>query len=775
MPIRITGMNSGLDTEAIVTQLVSAYSVKKDKYVKAQTKLSWKQDAWKSLNTKIHSFYKSLDNMRFSTNYNLKSVKLSDESKVRVSASSGAMNGTQSMEVDKIAKSGYLTGGKLKSGTNANSTLADLGFSGDGTIAVKVGNTTKNIKVNSSTKISDFVSSLNGAGVTASFDSKNGRIFVASKQTGVANDFSLTAGNAGGMSALSALGLNAKGSSADMAAYESFAVYAKGIDNGGNVVDYFQKNADGTLKKDANGSYLKAAGVTYDQTETENYIADIRSDAIDKAAENDKLNKQLGYANAYAGVQDIKAKFEASGAAAGDWDTFTKLLGMADPASVYVGADGTTYEADKVTDNGDGTYTYTEDDGTEKKFQKEDLTHGAIRLAEFEVAAGIAAKRTNEDGSTNYVVDSNQVNNLKNNLHTVEVYEAIPENAAAVTQIQDAYADGSLDGLKSGWSNTISENQAFLDKHALMLNDTESPEFLAGRVDAAREALLNPSYSEGANKVNAQDAVIILNGAEYTSSTNEIEVNGLTITALGETDGEVTLSVDNDVSGLYDKIKNFLKGYNELINEMTSLFNAESAKGYEPLTDDEKEAMTEKEIEKWEEKIKGSLLRRDDTLNGVLNAMTSAMSKQYNINGKNYSLASFGISTLGYLNAEKNEHYAYHIDGDTDDTITSSKTDKLMAALKNDPDSVVQFMQQLTSGLYDAIDKKMKSTSMKSIYNVYNDKEMASEYSDYTNTIIKWENKLSDMEDSYYKKFAAMETALAKLQSQQSALGNLFA
>ena len=46
MPIRITGMNSGLDTEAIVTQLVSAYSVKKDKYVKAQTKLSWKQDAW---------------------------------------------------------------------------------------------------------------------------------------------------------------------------------------------------------------------------------------------------------------------------------------------------------------------------------------------------------------------------------------------------------------------------------------------------------------------------------------------------------------------------------------------------------------------------------------------------------------------------------------------------------------------------------------------------------------------------------------------------------
>ena len=48
MPIRLSGLASGLDTEAIVGALVSAYSYKKDKYVKAQTKLSWKQDAWKT-------------------------------------------------------------------------------------------------------------------------------------------------------------------------------------------------------------------------------------------------------------------------------------------------------------------------------------------------------------------------------------------------------------------------------------------------------------------------------------------------------------------------------------------------------------------------------------------------------------------------------------------------------------------------------------------------------------------------------------------------------
>ena len=55
MPIRITGLNSGLDTEAIISELVSAYRTKEEKYQKAQTKLSWKQDAWKDLNIKVRS------------------------------------------------------------------------------------------------------------------------------------------------------------------------------------------------------------------------------------------------------------------------------------------------------------------------------------------------------------------------------------------------------------------------------------------------------------------------------------------------------------------------------------------------------------------------------------------------------------------------------------------------------------------------------------------------------------------------------------------------
>jgi flagellar hook-associated protein 2 len=151
-------------------------------------------------------------------------------------------------------------------------------------------------------------------------------------------------------------------------------------------------------------------------------------------------------------------------------------------------------------------------------------------------------------------------------------------------------------------------------------------------------------------------------------------------------------------------------------------------------------------------------------------SMINAMSSSYEIDGKKYTLSSFGIATLGYLNAAENENYAYHIDGDSDDENTSSNTDKLMAAITEDPDTVISFMKQLTSGLYTAIGNKMKSTTLSSAYTIYNDKEMNSQYSEYSTTISKWEDKLADKEDYYYSKFAAMESALTKLQSSSSAL-----
>ena len=241
-----------------------------------------------------------------------------------------------------------------------------------------------------------------------------------------------------------------------------------------------------------------------------------------------------------------------------------------------------------------------------------------------------------------------------------------------------------------------------------------------------------------------------------------------------ETVRQMSENYENFMQGIYDKIKDFITSYNNIINKMTKLYNADSAKNYEPLTDDEKSQMSDSEVEKWETKIKDSLLRRDSNLSTIMNAMTTSMTKAISINGKNFSLSSFGISTLGYMNSAENEQNAYHIDGDEDDENTSGNKDKLMAALSSDPDTVIDFMKQLSTNLYTAIDKQMQTNSLRSRYSIYNDKEMTSQYTSYTKTIAEWETKISDKEDYYYKKFSKMETALSKLNSQTSFLSGMF-
>jgi len=327
------------------------------------------------------------------------------------------------------------------------------------------------------------------------------------------------------------------------------------------------------------------------------------------------------------------------------------------------------------------------------------------------------------------------------------------------------------------------DNNQVLADIAAMENGTEKDAAIASfvkQVQSAHDIANNTSieYNTDAKKIDGCDAEITLNGIQYTGSTNNFSVNGLNITAQVVTgDGDanaISITTSTDTQGIYDKIKDFLSQYNSLINEITSLYNADSAKGYEPLTDDEKDEMSDTEVEKWEQKIKDSLLRRDDNLESLMSAMTSAMSGAVEVNGKKMYLSNFGIKTLGYLNAPKNQQNAYHIDGDEDDANSSGNADKLMTAITSDPDTVINFMQGLADNLYKSVHTKMQSSSLSSIYTVYNDKEMASEYSDYTDLIKKWEEKLQDKEDYYYKKFSSMETALSKLNSQTSSLSGLF-
>lgn len=307
---------------------------------------------------------------------------------------------------------------------------------------------------------------------------------------------------------------------------------------------------------------------------------------------------------------------------------------------------------------------------------------------------------------------------------------------------------------------------------------------------AALEALgldINTSDADKkAHKVDASDAVIELNGVTYKSENNTFEINGLTITAKEKAD-DMSITTQADTSGIFDMVKNFFKGYNALINEMDKLYNADSSKGYEPLTDEEKDALSESEAEKWETKIKDSILRKDSTLNDVAGIMKQVMSQGVEVGAKRDSegkiiegtgtkmyLFDFGIDTLGYFNAPDNERNAYHIDGDSDDSNTGRNENKLMAAIMADPDKVTDFFTGLANNLSQALFDKMKAVEgVSSAFCVYEDKLMKEEYDEYTTKIEQQQKRVDAFMDKYYAKFSAMETALAKLESKSNAVAQL--
>ena len=875
MPIRITGLNSGLDTEAIISALVSSYSYKTNKYKKAQTKLSWKQDAWKTLNTKVYSFYTSLDSLRFSKNYNLKSTKVSDSTKATVTASSSAPNGTQKLNILKVAQAGYLTGGKLDDSTTTGTTLAELGYTGgNGTITLTKGDgTKKNIEVSQGTTVNSFINSLKEAGVNASYDDINKRIFVSSKDTGKDNDFTLTGGNVDGANALTKLGLNVKSDATD-ATYKT----------------YMQYYGDGTQ-----------SGITAKVNEAIKAYQDAQTAYKTADAKNSNISAGYGYASAYAAMKDAFAK---SGLSEAEQDQMVKLVQMSatDRAQSVMDSNGNIYKTEKTNDDGSVIYSYTDASGNKSYIQSETTdsvtkyytaTASEVKYNKITASDGneysedenglyvdkegkkyfvdgsnlvettgrkvngswektadgktvaFEASKKEEATKTVYTKDSNELSNAKSgttaytdlakkaqdemklsdedmssylstlatNVGTVNTYENTADTTledsneysrkSIIDKVHTAYAQNAAQGVTdltntfaaaiatnkttmNASQKTMDNNQVLADI-AAMENGTEKNAAIASfvkQVQSAHDIANNTSieYNTDARKIDGCDSEIYLNGIKYTGSSNSYSINGLNITAqvVTDTDGKVSdanaisITTSTDTQGIYDKIKDFLSQYNSLINEITSLYNADSAKGYEPLTDDEKDAMSDTEVEKWEQKIKDSLLRRDDNLESLMSAMTSAMSGAVEVNGKKMYLSNFGIKTLGYLNAPKNQQNAYHIDGDEDDANSSGNADKLMTAITSDPDTVINFMQGLASNLYNSVHKKMQTSSLSSIYTVYNDKEMASEYSDYTDLIKKWEEKLQDKEDYYYKKFSSMETALSKLNSQTSSLSGLF-
>lgn len=693
---RLTGLVSGLDTESLVTQLVSAYALKKESVEKQKTKLEWKQEKWKELNTKIYNLYsKTISNMQYTSAYNAKSTEISDETKASVVASDSSSAGTHSLSITQLAKAGYMTGaevtgenGKL---TNA-STLSDLGITAKAALKVKatVDGEEVFIEVDGSTTIKEFTSKLREAGINANFDEGQQRFYVSSRETGLDNEFTLEGADASGVGALIKLGIATEQQVVDSVTQEVQDEWIKWIGY-----------TDAEISMDENGVVTVTGVDDVKAAEIKTFVEEAYARQIQEFT--DKQNET---------ISTMEARFDGT-----DLDIDTALANYKDYQEKLAAYNEGKENADLSAD--EKAALKTASDETYDKFIASTKANGSAVITGAELIA----------------------------------YETAKAN------LNEKY-DENMSNLR------IAAQEEFWGK----VRDAQDSVNLVMNLDS----------SKFGNRIAASNCILTLDGVEYEEDSNSVNINGLTInakaTTVDPTTGiaeEITIVTENDYSKVYDNIKNFIKGYNELIIEMDKLFNADSAKGYAPLTDEEKEAMNESDIEKWEEKIKDSLLRRDSTLDSVSQVMKNAMSATYEVDGKKMSLADFGINTLSYLLAAENEKGAYHIDGNEDDAAVSGNEDKLMKMITTDPDTVTSFFTQLSNTLYTNLGNAMKGTELRSAYTVYNDKQLKSDLEDYDDKIADWEEKIEYWEEYYYSKFAEMETALAKLESSSSSLTSL--
>lgn len=329
----------------------------------------------------------------------------------------------------------------------------------------------------------------------------------------------------------------------------------------------------------------------------------------------------------------------------------------------------------------------------------------------------------------------------------------------------------------------ISNIQKKLSKELNVSFDETTSSFLISSKETGESAFVSISGDE--DVLNAlglqsginfgQNAMYSYNGKELEAESNNVSINGLNVTFNSETTEAANVTVSKDTKGLVSYITKFVDVYNSLIEDISSALNATKS-GYNPYSESEEEEATDEQIEKRENTLIKEALKGDSTLKSIRDNLRSSLQGIVYVGDEAYGLSSIGITTGNYT--ENGKLYVNEKD--------------LTAALEKNPDAVINLFTQVedTSGTTtDEVRKKVNKTglitSMKSyLYNsqttqnyrsfgkFYSDKSMDDSIKSTKDRIKELKERYTSMQSMYQAKFTAMETALSKLNSQQSALSS---
>ncbi|MGG3998885.1 flagellar hook-associated protein 2 [Anoxybacillus kestanbolensis] len=280
----------------------------------------------------------------------------------------------------------------------------------------------------------------------------------------------------------------------------------------------------------------------------------------------------------------------------------------------------------------------------------------------------------------------------------------------------------------------------------------------------------NQQYFLQQDAGTGQNARFTINGLETERPSNTFTINGMTYTLKNTHTGTVTISSTTNTDAIFNSIKSFVDKYNETIDEISKKLKETRYRDYQPLTDEQREQLTEKQAEKWEEKARSGILRGDSILSNALSNMRQALYRKVEAAPEGFQqLAQIGITTTAnYLEGGK--------------LIIDEA--KLKQKIEENPEAVYRLFSNNGEGankgivlqLRDEIKKTIKSIEDKAgnTLKTSNQYIIGKSILDLDTRISAAEDRLKRVEDRYWKQFSAMEKAVQRANSQSMYLMNAF-
>ncbi|WP_297965085.1 flagellar filament capping protein FliD [uncultured Anaerovibrio sp.] len=288
------------------------------------------------------------------------------------------------------------------------------------------------------------------------------------------------------------------------------------------------------------------------------------------------------------------------------------------------------------------------------------------------------------------------------------------------------------------------------------------------------------------------NASVKIDGKTYDNDTNKLTVAGVTYTFLDSTKDvvgkKVTVSVSQDTDKIVDYVKSFVDDYNKLLDSLNEKLSEKKYSDYKPLSKRQEDEMTEKQIEKWNEKAKSGILYHNSEIRELVSAMREAIYTKVDAVESDYNtLSSIGITTTntkGHLTLDTDKlKKALAADPDCVYQLFASDQDSSYIAGSTNKNTITDAQKRVdyaNTGIANRLDNVM-TTHMKKISDIAGTSKDTDDQSYLGKLITQMQSKMESFktlmtsyENKLYKRYDAMEVALSKLNMQLGYISGSF-